>query len=421
LYRISQLDRLVLILSHGLLLIALSSEKIKCFVLLWNDLKTHLRNRRLSKQALAALDKEAFAALGKEAFAALGKEAFAALGKEAFAASEQANVDSILELISNQYLVCRGCYRKPLLSFIVETDNPLPWQLFIEDIDGIRTALLDATNHVSQIGREWISPFNAVVTCQFEGADWRAAWLVSRLRCEQLNRFDWNGDVAVDFIQDHSRPLTASALLLRGMEIDFNHCIVKSEHLDFGGKPPHLDFGTNAIEIVPVDVLVTTSVYWRSFPNERWGKFQTGDLINATDHLGTWYESTVICVEATRLHVHYNGWPTRYDEWIPITSEGINNDRIAKYKSKCDRTNCYIEGTVSHQLMRAAEDQRVILRQHIDPAMRTFLFEFAKFPLEIVSICRDYFNLANENVITSAQRKRKMIDDSEIHNETTRK
>lgn len=40
-----------------------------------------------------------------------------------------------------------------------------------------------------------------------------------------------------------------------------------------------------------------------------WRDFAIGDIIDAQDTVGKWYESTIRDVKDDRIFVHYNGWP----------------------------------------------------------------------------------------------------------------
>lgn len=45
-------------------------------------------------------------------------------------------------------------------------------------------------------------------------------------------------------------------------------------------------------------------------------KFRIGEWIDVKDTSGNWLEGKIIELKASRLKVHYNGWGTRWDEWI---------------------------------------------------------------------------------------------------------
>lgn len=40
--------------------------------------------------------------------------------------------------------------------------------------------------------------------------------------------------------------------------------------------------------------------------------------IDALDTVEKWLEATIIAVDSDFIFVHYNGWATRWDEWIHV-------------------------------------------------------------------------------------------------------
>jgi ubiquitin carboxyl-terminal hydrolase 4/11/15 len=54
-----------------------------------------------------------------------------------------------------------------------------------------------------------------------------------------------------------------------------------------------------------------------------WRDFRIGDLVDAMDKMNRWYESTVRDVKEEKVFIHYNNWPSKWDEWIPKDSERL--------------------------------------------------------------------------------------------------
>jgi hypothetical protein len=48
-----------------------------------------------------------------------------------------------------------------------------------------------------------------------------------------------------------------------------------------------------------------------------------GALIDAQDKMGKWYESTIRDTRDGKIYVHFNGWPHKWDEWLPYGSARI--------------------------------------------------------------------------------------------------
>lgn len=56
-------------------------------------------------------------------------------------------------------------------------------------------------------------------------------------------------------------------------------------------------------------------------------KLEVGQWIDVKDTIDQWLEAQVIKVRNNEAYVHYNGWGTRWDEWIDFSSP-----RIASFK-----------------------------------------------------------------------------------------
>ncbi len=63
-----------------------------------------------------------------------------------------------------------------------------------------------------------------------------------------------------------------------------------------------------------------------------------GQWIDVKDTIDQWLEAQVIDVRESQVQVHYNGWGTRWDEWIDITSNRI---RPFRYHTKQTSFNNY--------------------------------------------------------------------------------
>jgi hypothetical protein len=48
--------------------------------------------------------------------------------------------------------------------------------------------------------------------------------------------------------------------------------------------------------------------------------FKAGELVDCLDKLNKWYESTIREIKDGKVLIHYNEWPSRWDEWIPVDS-----------------------------------------------------------------------------------------------------
>lgn len=57
--------------------------------------------------------------------------------------------------------------------------------------------------------------------------------------------------------------------------------------------------------------------------------FYAGQWVDVEDTVHQWLEATVMRVRSRRMLVHYNGWPTRWDEWIDFDS-----NRVAPFRTR---------------------------------------------------------------------------------------
>eukprot|EP00475_Leptophrys_vorax_P038792 TRINITY_DN6915_c0_g1_i5.p1 TRINITY_DN6915_c0_g1~~TRINITY_DN6915_c0_g1_i5.p1 ORF type:complete len:404 (-),score=110.08 TRINITY_DN6915_c0_g1_i5:489-1700(-) len=71
---------------------------------------------------------------------------------------------------------------------------------------------------------------------------------------------------------------------------------------------------------VPVELGELIAIYARE-----WSVFdlKSGDLADVKDFKGIWYESEILLSSEDSLYVHYNGWSSKWDEWVPRDSERI--------------------------------------------------------------------------------------------------
>jgi hypothetical protein len=51
--------------------------------------------------------------------------------------------------------------------------------------------------------------------------------------------------------------------------------------------------------------------------------YRTRQLVDCLDTSNNWLESTIMEVKQDKVFIHYNGWPSRWDEWIPIDSKRL--------------------------------------------------------------------------------------------------
>ena len=57
-------------------------------------------------------------------------------------------------------------------------------------------------------------------------------------------------------------------------------------------------------------------------------KYEVGQWVDVKDTIDQWLEGQILQVRDNYVYVHYNGWGTRWDEWIEM-----NSPRIIPFKS----------------------------------------------------------------------------------------
>ena len=51
--------------------------------------------------------------------------------------------------------------------------------------------------------------------------------------------------------------------------------------------------------------------------------FESQILYDVKDIAEKWWESSIRAIKDDRIFIHYNGWPMKWDEWLPIDSERL--------------------------------------------------------------------------------------------------
>eukprot|EP01047_Picozoa_sp_COSAG01_P134324 COSAG01_NODE_64445_length_276_cov_0.881356_1_plen_66_part_01 len=56
-------------------------------------------------------------------------------------------------------------------------------------------------------------------------------------------------------------------------------------------------------------------------------------MCDALDGFNEWFQAKVLEVEDNqRVKIHFQGWPSKWDEWMPVTS-----DRLAPHKLRSSK------------------------------------------------------------------------------------
>jgi hypothetical protein len=54
--------------------------------------------------------------------------------------------------------------------------------------------------------------------------------------------------------------------------------------------------------------------------------YEKGDIVEARDKFNKWYTAEILDIAEGKVFIHYQGWPSKWDEWIPNSESG---DRLA--------------------------------------------------------------------------------------------
>lgn len=65
-------------------------------------------------------------------------------------------------------------------------------------------------------------------------------------------------------------------------------------------------------------------------------KLVKGQWVDVKDTISQWLEAQVIDVKDDKVYIHYNGWGTRWDEWIEM-----NSPRIKPFRYYTQQTKIY--------------------------------------------------------------------------------
>lgn len=64
-----------------------------------------------------------------------------------------------------------------------------------------------------------------------------------------------------------------------------------------------------------------------------WREFKVGDVVDAKDAQGNWYQAHLLKIDGDRVRVHYENWDSKWDEWISKTKESDRFAPAGKYST----------------------------------------------------------------------------------------
>mmetsp|Transcript_5575 Transcript_5575/g.5737 ORF Transcript_5575/g.5737 Transcript_5575/m.5737 type:complete len:818 (+) Transcript_5575:141-2594(+) len=92
-------------------------------------------------------------------------------------------------------------------------------------------------------------------------------------------------------------------------------------------------------------------------------KYFVGQWLDVRDTVNQWLEATVMIVDnhQERLFIHYNGWPTRWDEWIVFSSPRLAPFRTRTVNSTVNTSCPAPTNTVAHAPLTGPDDVRMLI------------------------------------------------------------
>lgn len=121
-------------------------------------------------------------------------------------------------------------------------------------------------------------------------------------------------------------------------------------------------------------------------------KLLVGQWVDVKDTIDQWLEAQVIDIKDNRVYIHYNGWGTRWDEWIDMDSDRIMPFRYYTKQTTFSNYNC--------PFPNVKPDANVnIYNQNTNDAnqQQHQFFDFFNDLSSSFDYCRDIFEKINEN------------------------
>jgi hypothetical protein len=130
-------------------------------------------------------------------------------------------------------------------------------------------------------------------------------------------------------------------------------------------------------------------------------KHSLGQWIDAKDTVGQWLEAQITKIQGSNVYVHFNGWGTRWDEWIESDSPRISQFRTYTIQSPL---NTFLSPYPS--LEPDADDHEIPQRQISQPDLivryiksfdqvRKMLVQYLQLKVNL-SMQRDVVNYCNQ-------------------------
>jgi RNA binding activity-knot of a chromodomain len=117
-------------------------------------------------------------------------------------------------------------------------------------------------------------------------------------------------------------------------------------------------------------------------------KLTVGQWVDVKDTIDQWLEAQVIDIKDNKVYIHYNGWGTRWDEWISMDS-----NRIMPFRFHTKQTSIY---NYNSPFPNVKPDANVSVYNHNDSNSHQF-YDFFYDLNNSFNHCKDIFDKINTN------------------------
>jgi len=118
-------------------------------------------------------------------------------------------------------------------------------------------------------------------------------------------------------------------------------------------------------------------------------KLIVGQWVDVKDTIDQWLEAQVIDIKDNRVYIHYNGWGTRWDEWIDMDS-----DRIMPFRYYTKQTTF---SNYNSPFPNVKPDANVNVFNQNDSNQQHQFYDFFNDLENCLNHCKKFYEKINEN------------------------
>lgn len=105
---------------------------------------------------------------------------------------------------------------------------------------------------------------------------------------------------------------------LNDVDIESGNALIDVEETQLSTKREKTE-NTTKVEDLPLQDRIKLA---KNCPNP-FGTLKPGVFIDALDSINAWCVASIVEVDENMLKIHFDGWPTKWDEWMRVTSYKI--------------------------------------------------------------------------------------------------